>query len=353
MTKPVPLLLPLPLCDTRSTDPAGPGAAAVSRRALLARSGALALGAGMPALLRAQTVFPSRTLTLVVPYTAGGASDIGARMLNTEVGRQLGQTVVVDNVGGAAGALGVQKVVRAAADGHTLLYGSLSEALLVPMINPAAGYRIEDLQPVAFVGGTPAVLVTRPDFPAAHLDEFIALARRNPGKFSYGSPGVGTFQHVMGEAFKAKAGVFMVHIPYRGGSQILTDVIGGQLDIGITSAVNAAGFVANGRLKALGVTSATRNAAMKGAMALGESSVLKGLELSTWGMVYVPAATPEAVVARLNAAINAALMLPANVEARTRLGADLPAVMTPAQARAFVQAERDKYLPIVRGIKFE
>lgn len=320
-----------------------------TRRRCLALAGAALL----PAAARAQAAFPSRTLSLVVPYTAGGASDIGARMLNTELGRLLGQTVIVDNVGGAGGALGVQRVARAAPDGHTLLYGSLSETLLVPMINRQAGYRIEDLLPLAYLGGSPAVLVVRPDFPAASVDEFIALARRNPGKFSYGSPGNGTFQHVMGEAFKQKAGVFMVHIPYRGGAQILADVIGGQIDLGITSAVNAAGFVAGGRLKAIGVTSARRHPAMASAQAFGETAALKSLELSTWAVAYAPAGTPEPVVQKLNAAINSALMLPANVEMRAKLGAELAAPMTPAQVRAFVQAERAKYEPIVKSIQFE
>lgn len=301
----------------------------------------------------AQPAFPSKAITLVVPYTAGGASDIGARMLAPEFGNQLGQQVIVDNVGGAAGALGAQKLVRAAADGHTVLYGSLSEALLVPLINPRAGFRIDDLQPVAFLGSTPAVFVTRPDFPANSLDAFVALARQNPGKFSYGSPGIGTFQHVMGEAFKGRAGIFMVHIPYRGGAQILNDVIGGQLDMGITSAVNAAGYVKTGRLKAIGVTSARRLGLMPGTQAFGESPALTGLELNTWGVLYAPAATPEAAVGRLNAAANAALMLPSAVEQRARLGAELPATMTPAQTRAFVSAERDKYAAIIKGIKFE
>lgn len=314
---------------------------------------ALAVAGAWPWAARAQAAFPSRALTMVVPYTAGGASDIGARMLNTEMGRLLGQTVVVENIGGAAGALGTQKVARAAADGHTLLYGSLSEALLVPLINPATSYKIDDLLPVAFVGGTPAVFVVRPDFPANTLDEFIALARRNPGKFSYASPGIGSFQHVVGEAFKGRTGVFMVHIPYRGGAQILTDVMGAQVDLGITSAVNAAGFVSGGRLKAIGVTSIQRLPSMPGTQAYGETAALKGLEMTTWGVIYVPRGTPEPVVQRLNEAVNTALMLPANVDARKRLGAVLPSPMSPAQTRAFVQAERTKYEAIVRGIKFE
>lgn len=301
----------------------------------------------------AQANFPIKPLTMIVPYTAGGSSDIGARMINTEIGRQLGQNVIIDNVGGAGGALGVQRAARAPADGHTLLFGSLSEALLVPLINPSAGYTVEDLVPVAFTGGTPVVFVTRPDFPASTMDEFIALARKNPGKFTYGSPGIGTFQHVMGEAFKAKAGVFMVHIPYRGGAQVLSDVIGGQIDIGITSAVNAAGFITGGRLKAIGVTQVGRLATMPTAQPFGESAVLKGLELSTWGIVYAPAGTPDAVVQKLNVAVNAALMTPGNVAMRARLGAELNATMSAAQAKAFVQSEQAKYVPIVKGIKFE
>lgn len=309
--------------------------------------------AALPLLVSAQGAFPTRPLTMIVPYTAGGSSDIGARMIHTEIGRQLGQTVLVDNVPGAGGALGVQRAARAPADGHTLLFGSLSEALLVPLINPSAGYKVEDLVPVAYTGGTPVVFVTRPDFPASTMDEFIALAKKSPGKFTYGSPGIGTFQHVMGEAFKAKAGVFMVHIPYRGGAQVLGDVIGGQIDIGITSAVNAAGFITGGRLKAIGVTQATRLEAIPAAQPFGESAVLKGLELSTWGIVYAPAGTPEAVVQKLNGAVNAALMTPANVAMRARLGADLKATMSAAQAKAFVQSEQTKYAPIVKGIKFE
>jgi tripartite-type tricarboxylate transporter receptor subunit TctC len=309
--------------------------------------------ATLPLFTSAQGVFPTKPLTMIVPYTAGGSSDIGARMINTDIGRQLGQTVLVDNVAGAGGAIGVQRAARAPADGHTLLFGSLSEALLVPLINPAAGYKVEDLVPVAYTGGTPVVFVTRPDFPASTMDDFIALAKKNPGKFTYGSPGIGTFQHVMGEAFKAKAGVFMVHIPYRGGAQVLSDVIGGQIDIGITSAVNAAGFITGGRLKAIGVTQAARLDAIPAAQPFGESAVLKGLELSTWGIVYAPAGTPDAVVQKLNAAVNAALMTPANVAMRARLGADLKATMSAAQAKAFVQSEQAKYVPIVKGIKFE
>jgi tripartite-type tricarboxylate transporter receptor subunit TctC len=329
--------------------------APMRRRRWLALAGAAATGAmaTWSGRATAQAGFPTRAVTLVVPYTAGGASDISARMILAELGRQLGQNVIVENVAGAAGALGVQKVARAAPDGYTVLSGSLSEALLVPLINPRAGFRTDDLQPVAYYGATPAVFVARPEFPATSLDEVIDRARARPGTVSYGSPGIGTFQHVIGAAVEARAGVRMNHVPYRGGAQIMTDVIGGQLDLGITSAVTASGFVAQGRLKAIGVTSARRLETMPTAQAFGESAAMRGIELGTWGVAYVPAATPPEVVQRLNEAFNAALMLPATVQQRARLGAVLASPMTPAQVQAFVQAEIEKYTPILKTLKLE
>ena len=324
-----------------------------SRRRFVLTCGAGLVTPWLSSTAFGQAVYPSTTVSMIVPYTAGGASDIGARMITGEMGRLLGQPVMVDNVAGAGGALGVQKLVRSAADGHTLLYGSLSEALLVPLINPRAGYKVEDLLPVAFVGGTPAVFVARPDFPARTLTEFVAMARANPGRLSYGSPGVGTFQHVIGEAFKARAGVFMLHIPYRGGAQILNDVMSGQVDIGITSAANAAGFVRSGRLKAIGVTSSQRVAAIPDAQAFGELEAFKGLELSTWGVVYAPKGTPSAVIDRINTVVNEALMLPGNVLQRERLGVELPTPLSPEQTARFVAAELAKYQPLVRGIKLD
>lgn len=324
-----------------------------TRRRFLLACSAGALTQTLTGVAYAQSAFPSTAVSMIVPYTAGGASDIGARMITQEMGRLLGQPVVVDNVAGAGGALGVQKLIRATPDGHTVLYGSLSEALLVPLVNQRAAYKVEDLLPVAFVGGTPAVFVTRPDFPANTLDEFIAMGKRQPGKLSYGSPGVGTFQHVIGEAFKAKVGVFMLHIPYRGGTQILNDVMSGQIDVGITSAANAAGLASSGRLKAIGVTAAQRLPAIPQAQSFGDIPVLKGLELSTWGVVYAPPGTPAHAVNRLNAAVNQALMLPATVQQRARLGVELNATMSPDQVRAFVAAELAKYRPLVQGIKLE
>lgn len=322
---------------------------ALSRRHLLA-AGAGALASPMA---WSQASFPSKPVTLIVPFTAGGASDAGARMLSTELGKLLGQSVVVENLAGAGGALAVQKLIRAPADGHTLLYGGLSESLLVPLINPSLGYKPEDMQPVALAGNSPIVFVVRPDFPAQSMDELVALVRKSPGKYSFGSAGIGSFAHVMGEVVKERAGMFMVHIPYRGGQQIITDVIGGQLDMGITTAANAASMLASKRIKALGVSAGERVPVIKEVPTFSESKALKGLQMSVWAFVYAPTNTPAAVVERLNSAINTALMVPALKEARIRLASDLPSLMTPGQSRAFIAAEQALYKPVTSRIKPE
>lgn len=324
----------------------------LSRRQLLgATAGAVAAlgqGAGW-----AQSAFPSKPLTLLVPFTAGGASDIGARMLAPELSRLLGQSVVVENLAGAGGAIAMQKLIRSPADGHTLLYGGLSESLLIPMINPAVNYKVEDLMPVALAGASPVVFVVRPDFPANTVDELIAMARKNPGRLSFGSAGIGSFAHVMTEVVKERASVFMVHIPYRGGAQILTDVIGGQLDLAVTTVTNAAPMIAAKRVKVLGVSSKARVPLIKDVPTFGESAALKGLEMQVWAMVFTPKGTPEPIANQLSSAINTALELPAMKALRAKLGADLPYLLNATQARDFLQAEQKMYLPVTRRIKPE
>ncbi len=323
--------------------------------ALRRRDVLLALaGAGLAARAGAQAAFPSRPMSIIVPYTAGGSSDIGGRLMASELGKQLGQTITVDNVPGASGALGMQKLARSPADGHTLVYAGLSEALLVPQINPAAGYRPDDLVPVGMAGSSPVCVVTRPDFPANTIDELVALARSRPGRLSFGSAGIGSFAHVMGELIKDRTGTFMVHIPYRGGAQILTDLIGGQIDLAITTVVSAAQMVATKRLKMLGVTARERIPNFRDVPTFEESQALKGLDVQVWAVMYAPAGLPDAVAQRLNTAINAALVSPTVLETFARLGAELPPrTLTIPQTRAFLQAQAALYQPVTRRIKPE
>jgi tripartite-type tricarboxylate transporter receptor subunit TctC len=320
-----------------------------SRRFLLAAG----LGALAAPAAQAQGIYPTRPVTIIVPYPAGGASDIGARLLATELAKALGQPVVIDNVGGAGGAVGVQKLLRAPADGYTLLYGALSETVLVPLINPAVSYRLEDMAAIAFAGATPAAFVTRPDFPANTMDELLALARKSPGKYSYGSPGIGTFQHLVAETVKMKSGTFLLHIPYRGGGNIMADVVSGQVDIGVTTAPNVVGLMSQGRVKVLGVTSASRLPVMPNVPALGETPVLKGMDLQTWAVVFAPKGLPEAVQQKLNSAINTVLMQPGMAEQRRKLGSTLDAALTPAQTQAFVLRERETYRAAASRVKPE
>jgi tripartite-type tricarboxylate transporter receptor subunit TctC len=321
-----------------------------SRRRALAAA-ALPLAAWVAPTGAAQAAFPARPVSMVVPYPPGGAADISARMFNNELGRELGQPVVVENVGGAAGAIGVQRALRAPADGHTVLFGSPGETIMVPLGNPAVGYRAEDLLPVALAGSAPVAVLVRPDFPAGSIDDLIALAKSRPGKFSYGTAGVGTLGHVAGETIKLRTGTFMVHIAYRGGAAVLTDLIGGQIDVAIVTAPAIVPMLASGRIRALAVSSRTRVAALPQVPSFAESRALKDLELLNWGMLMVAAATPAAVVERLNAAINAALMQPAVREARQRAGGELAATLSPAQAQALYRAEIALYRSVASRIK--
>lgn len=325
-----------------------------SRRRACAAAAALLPASLLPASsARAQAAFPSRPLSLIVPYTAGGASDYGARLLAPEIGRRLGQQVVIENVGGAGGALGVQRLLRSAPDGHTLLYGSLSEAVMVPMVNRSVNYVPEDLLPIALAARTPVAFIVRPDFPVGTIDELIALARRRPAWLTYGSPGIGTFQHVMTETVKARTGTFIVHIPYRGGQNLVNDVIAGQIDIGVTSAPNVAPMLASGRVKALAVSSSARLDALPGVPAFGETVALKGLDLQTWGMLFAPRGTPVTVLERVNAATNEASLLPSIVESRAKTGSVLARPLGVAEAAAFFAAEIATYRPIASRIKPE
>lgn len=301
----------------------------------------------------AQTGFPSRPITVIVPYTAGGASDVGARLYQPELSRALGQSVVVENVAGAGGALGVQKLLRSPADGYTLLYGSLSECVLVPLINPTVGYRPEDLAAVALAAATPAAFVVRNDFPANDMTQWIAHARRNPGRLSYGSPGIGTFQHLVAETVKARTGTFMLHIPYRGGANIVNDVLSGQIDVGVTTVPNVVGLVGQGRVKVLGITSAQRVSVLPQVAGFDETPELKGLDLQTWGMFFAPRGTPDAVLARLNEAINTITAQPAMAETRRKLGSTAASPMSPAQSQAFLLRERDIYRAAAARVKPE
>lgn len=310
----------------------------------------LLLGAAAVAAAAA-FAYPDKPVTLIVPFAPGGSSDNVARTIAPLLGEKLGQPVVIENVGGAGGVLGTQRVVRAAPDGYTLLVGSGSEVLINKVINPKLSYDgLRDLAPIGFLATGPMVLVGKPGLPAANVRDLLQLARSRPGALSYASAGNGTPMHVAGELLKMRAGVFMTHIPYRGASPALVDVMGGQMDLAVSTLSAAQPYIQSGKLKAYALTSARPSELAPGIPALGTVPGLEGFDLGVWFGLFVPAKTPGDVVQKLQAASQQVMADPAVRRKLAELG--LGASGESAEAlRQFMAAEVDKYRAVVKAAK--
>lgn len=294
----------------------------VSRRVVLSAIGAAAFCAAAPAF--AQGTYPAKPIKLLVGYAPGGSVDMAARVAADILSAKLGATVVVENVTGAAGVVAAQRAVSSPADGYTLLAGSSNEMAATVLVNPAQRYDpVKDLTPVSLLAVAPVLLVASPKVGVKNLDEFIALAKRNPGKFSYGT-GVGSTLHFVGEQIKQRAGLFLTHIPYRGTAPLTSDLVGGTLDFAIVSPTAAAPFLQGGRIVPLGVSSAKRFPGLPQVPALGEHPQLKGYELSGWFALAGPKDLPAPIVQSLRAALQAGLADPA-IRRRLEEGGSIPA----------------------------
>lgn len=310
------------------------------------------LGVSMAAAgATALAAYPERTITLVVPFAPGGSSDIVARSIAPQLAERLGRPVVVENAGGAGGTIGTHKVVRAAPDGYTVLLGSGSEILINKLINPKTPYdATKDLAPLVFVGTGPMVLVGKTSLPAASVNEVLALAKQNPNALSYASAGNGTPMHVAGELLKMRSGTSITHVPYRGAAPALTDLVGGQVDLGISTLSAALPYIRSGKVKAYAVTTSKRSELATDIPPLADTPELKGFDLGVWFGLFVPAKTPADVIATLQAAAQAVLKDPA---VRKRLAEQ---GITPSGASAdvlakFMSAEVDKYRKVVETAK--
>jgi tripartite-type tricarboxylate transporter receptor subunit TctC len=313
----------------------------------------LALAASLAAALPAAAQdFPSKPVTIVVPFAAGGGVDAIARLLAERLRTSLGQPVVVDNKPGASGMLGALQVVRAPADGHTLLLGSAGETAINPFVYKAKmQYQPEkDLAPVTAVVRVPNVLVAAPRAPFSTVDELVAYAKKNPGKLSYASSGVGNPQHLNGELLEEMTGTHMVHVPYRGASAQLLDVAAGNVDLTFVSMAAALPFLKDGRVKAVAVTSGARASFAPNVPAIGESKSASKYALENWFGLFAPGATPPAVVARINAAVVQALQNP-ELAKRLRDQGGEPAPMSPQQFKDFIKHESGQYARIVEFAK--
>ena len=321
-----------------------------SRRLLLSCA-LLAAGSALAPWGAAQD-YPSKPITIVVPFAPGGGVDTMARLLAEKLRVSLSQPVVVENKPGASGMLGALAVVRAPADGHTLLLGSAGETAINPYIYKAKmQYAPEkDLAPVTAIVRVPNVLVAPPRAPFNTLDELVAYAKKKPGTVSYATSGIGNPQHLNGELLEEMAGIFMVHVPYRGASGQLVDVAAGNVDLSFVSMAAAAPFIKDGRIKAIAVTSAKRAPFAPDVPAIAESKAAPKYALDNWFGLFAPAATPAPVLAKLNAAVVQALQQPDLAKRMTELGG-MPAPMSPAQFRDFIKAESAQYGRIVEFAK--
>jgi len=295
--------------------------------------------------------YPSKPITIVVPYAVGGTTDIVGRLISTQIGSSLGQPIVVDNRVGGGGNIGWGSVARSAPDGHTLLTTEMSFT-----IAPGLGIKQpfdakKDFTHVITAASAPHVLVVNPEVPAKTLKEFIAYAKANPGKLNYGSGGNGTNTHLGGELFKREAQVFMVHVPYRGAGAVLQDLMANQVQALVTALPTALPHIKSGKLRALVVTSAKRSPLMPDVPSAEEAGLPKFL-MDFWVGLAAPAGTPQPVIDTLNKAVAAALSSQEGKKRLADLGLESEA-NSPAQAAQYVMSEMTQWASVVKsaGIK--
>ncbi len=297
----------------------------------------------------------TKPVNLMVPYPAGGPSDAIARIFFNPLGKELGQQVLVENLGGVSGALAAQKVLAAPADGQYVFQGSPNEVILSPLANAAVKLKTEDFRLVHPVADAVMVFVTRKDLPASSVDELIALARKSADRpLTYGSVGIGSLYHLILENVQAQTGVKLAHVPYKGNAPLLQDIAGGQVDFAVLVYSAAMGALADqGRLKVIGQLGAQRSELLKNVPTANEGQALKNFSYKIWTGFMVPKSTPEDVVVRLHAAIGRTLQDPGvrtQLAAQTQLAA---APMTLAESTRFFDAETARYRAIARQINLQ
>ncbi|WP_112874243.1 Bug family tripartite tricarboxylate transporter substrate binding protein [Paracoccus endophyticus] len=309
----------------------------LTRRILLGAAFSLGLAGA------AAAAFPDRAVTLVIPFAAGGSTDVVGRIVAERMAQALGQQVVVQNVGGAGGSLGAQQVAQAEPDGYTILMGTVATHALNPLILKQKPYDpVADFAPVSLLVLVPNVLAVNPELPVTTVQELIDLAKKEP--LAYASSGNGTPLHLSGELFKSMAGVDITHIPYKGSGPALTDVLGNQVPIIFDNLPSASGHIASGKLRALGVTTTERAPSFPDVPAIADT--LPGYETYSWNALFAPAATPPEAIEALAAAARAAMADPAVAARMAEFSATIVA-STPEELGAHVKAEMEKWAPVV------
>jgi tripartite-type tricarboxylate transporter receptor subunit TctC len=325
----------------------------IAHRLALCIALVIGAGAGIAGRVEAQT-YPDRLIKIVVPYPPGGPIDITARLVAQRLGPILGQTVIIENRGGAGGALGTKAAAGAEPDGYTLLFGNASAFVVGPAVYRFRDYdTLKQFTPIAKVTEGYEVLVVAPDFPAKNVRELIAYAKARPGKLNFGSMGYGNLTHLVAELFKLQTGTDFVHIPYKGSPEAVAGIVAGQVHILFGEVAGLLPLVREGKLRALGVASVGRNALAPELPTMIEGGVDDFVALTFTGVV-APKGTPAPIVTKLNAAINESLKPPEVVAALGKLGAEVRPG-SPEEFGAFLARERDKWVDVVTrtGIKAE
>jgi tripartite-type tricarboxylate transporter receptor subunit TctC len=294
----------------------------------------------------AQT-WPARPVRIVVPFPAGGPTDIVSRVIAPELSKALGQQVIVENRGGAGGMIATEQIAKAAPDGYTLLMGTIGGIAVAMSLNPNRGYdTLRDLAPITQSVTVTNILVTHPSVPAKNVRDLLALAKARPGRLNYASSGNGTVTHLAGELFKLLGKVDITHVPYKGGAPALTALVSGEVDMSYENSLIITPHIKSGKVRAIAVTGTRRSQLLPELPTIGET--LAGYSASGWYGLFAPAATPKAVIARLNAEVVKILRMPEVVQRLSGQGAE-PAGNTPEEFMAFVRDEIDKWAKLVKA----
>ena len=292
--------------------------------------------------------YPAKPVRLIVPWAPGGTTDILARIIGQKMSEKWGQPVLVENRGGAAGNIGTEAVVRAPADGYTLLLGTMSSHAMNQFLYAAMSFDpVKDLAPISLVANVATVLVVHPSLPVTSVNDLVALARSKPGQLNFASGGVASFNQLCAELLKMTAKIDIVHVPYKGGGPAVADLVGGKVDMLFTGAPVTISHIRAGRLKLLAVTDSKRAAALPDAPTVGES--LPGFEFNNWYGIMAPAGTPRAVIDFLNAEVLRILTLPDVRERFAGLGADTTPG-TPEQFGTVMAADAEKWGRVIRQV---
>jgi len=290
--------------------------------------------------------YPARPIRLIVPYPPGGTLDVLARGIGPELMTQLGQPIVIENRSGAAGAIGTEAAAKAAPDGYTLLIGGGSGTAVQALLRNVPYDPVKAFTPIGTLATYPSVLIVNPGTPAKSVQELIALAKASPGKLSYGSPGTGNINNLVGELFKSLAGVDIVHIPYKGAALVITDVVAGHVPVGFVLLPGAMGQLRSGKLRALAVTTEERVSAVPDVPTMRQAGV-RDLVLFDWSGLFAPAGTPKDVIARLSAEVKKVVSSPQMRQRSVEQGFE-PKALSAEEMAALMKSDVEKWTRIIK-----